>query len=239
MSSPEANWNRVWERSKQTGSYSYIHSRLERSMDKVGYFISNGVLFQDGDRVLEAGCGDGLVLLSLLRLFEIQGHGLDISVSAKERAEELMEAEGKRFSFDIGDILAMPYPDDHFDKIVCLGVIEHFLDPTQSLAEVYRVLKPGGQVIMMTPNKKSLGVLDRKLKEWLGTWPFGYQTEYSPKELERLMTAQEFKILKREGLLRRRLPNDNRTVRVIGNFDRMMNLFVDDWGFFSYVFATK
>lgn len=239
MSSQEVYWNNVWAQSNKNGSYSYVDSRFERTLDKIGYFIQSGVIFKDGDKVLEAGCGDGLILLSLLRLFKIDGYGVDFSEEAKKRAEALMKEEGNHFNYDLANINELPYEENSFDKIICLGVIEHFKDQEKCLKELYRVLKPGGHVIMMTPNRLSVGVLDRVLKEAVGRWPFGYQTEFSPGTLEKKMRSAGFCIQKTEGILRKRLPNDNTTFKMIGYLDRVISLVVKDWGFYSYVFATK
>lgn len=233
------NWNQVWAQTNRPGSYSFFESRMERAMDKIGYFIQSGVIFRSGEKVLEAGCGDGLILIGLLRLFKIQGFGVDFSENAKIQAEILMQRENSFFNFDIANVKSMNYPDNHFDKVISLGVIEHFENPTDSINELYRVLKPGGQAIIMTPNKLSFGVFDRKIKELLKLWPFGYQTEFSPRTLSKKLALSGFDIIKKESLLRRRLPHDNFTFKLIGCLDKIMNLIIMDWGFYSYVFATK
>jgi ubiquinone/menaquinone biosynthesis C-methylase UbiE len=133
----------------------------------------------------------------------------------------------------------LPYDSNSFDKIISLGVIEHFKDPSQSIKEMYRVLKPGGNLILMTPNKLSLGVIDRRIKESLDRWPFGYQTEYAPNQLQKLLENYNFGINKTIGQLRRRLEKDNRSFKLISFSDQFLNLFNKHWGFYSYVFATK
>ena len=53
----------------------------------------------------------------------------------------------------LGSILEMPFPDNSFDYIVSSEVIEHTMDPLHAFNELYRVLKPGGKLVLTTPNK--------------------------------------------------------------------------------------
>jgi len=232
-------WDDVWASSGNQGSYAGVESRMERALDKVGYFIQNGFPLKQGSRVLEAGCGDGMILLSMMRLVEIQGYGLDFSTNARARAEDLMAHEGNRFEFVHGRLDGLPFEDDHFDLAVCLGVIEHVPDPTEQIRELHRVMKPGGHLVMMTPNRLSFGVADRLLKTWFGAWPYGYQTEYSPRKLASLMSEQGFRIDKYCAYPRQRLAKDSRAFKAISLLDRFLGTVLAHWGFYSYVFARK
>jgi ubiquinone/menaquinone biosynthesis C-methylase UbiE len=53
----------------------------------------------------------------------------------------------------VGSILEMPFPDAHFDIVVSSEVIEHTPNPEQAIKEIYRVLKPGGVMVLSTPNR--------------------------------------------------------------------------------------
>lgn len=50
-----------------------------------------------------------------------------------------------------GDLLALPFPDDHFDGVVLTEVLEHCIDPARAMREVTRVLKPGGLLLVTSP----------------------------------------------------------------------------------------
>ncbi|WP_236939169.1 class I SAM-dependent methyltransferase [Evansella clarkii] len=231
-------WDNVWEEDK-AGTYSYIESRIERALDKIGLFIQNGIEFKPNERVLEAGCGDGLILLALMRLIKVNGYGVDFSEVAKKKAIKLMGQEENFFDYRIADVEKLPFEDNYFDKIISLGVIEHFNDPRKAIDELYRTLKPGGLVILMTPNKLSLGVLDRVIKEVFNKWQFGYQTEYTPKQLSRLMEKGNFKTVKYFSNLRRGLENDTTSFKLISTTDQMVNVVNKNWGFYSYTIAEK
>ena len=126
----------------------------------------------------------------------------------EELVSSLMEKERSHFNFALADIRKLPYPDNFFDKLVCLGVIEHMDNQEEPLKELLRVLKPNGVAIIMTPNLLSFGFLDRVLKQALGKWHMGFQIEFSPKKLSKLLINSGFKDVKRKSILRKSLKHD-------------------------------
>ena len=231
-------WNNVWDRDNSPNAYSFLPSRYERALEKVAYFIRAGVQFSTNERILEAGCGDGLISLSLLSLFDVECHGVDFSESARTCALKAMRQANRYFDFSLADIRETDYPNNFFDKIICLGVIEHF-DPLDALNEIRRILKPGGTLILMTPNRLSLGRWQRICWQKLGKWEFGYQTEYTTDELARLVSQAGLSSQKKEICLRRRSDNHCLKLQMIAVVDQLVNAVIPQWGFYSYVFATK
>src|SRR5260370_25436688 len=64
--------------------------------------------------------------------------------------------------FRVGDMERLPFPDDTFDAVVCLGVIEYLAADDRALREIWRVLRPGGTAVISTPSAISpLHHLDR------------------------------------------------------------------------------
>ena len=95
-------------------------------------------------RVLDAPCGDG----SLAR--ELSARGWRVSAADLEPVSS-SEADGVRFvRLDLDACL--PFPDGAFDAVVSLEGLEHLLLPAQCLAEFCRVLRPGGRLVLTTPN---------------------------------------------------------------------------------------
>ena len=88
--SSKHHWENVWKFSNNKQSYNFPPSRIERAKDKLKTFIYNEYYFSPGDKVLEAGCGDGAILFKLIEKYKIEGHGIDISENAKRIATEYM-----------------------------------------------------------------------------------------------------------------------------------------------------
>ena len=104
-----------------------------------------------GARALEVGYAAGIVLYNLAsKVSELHGIDLDAEpVTAGARLEQL----GIKAKLVQGSVLDMReyYPDEFFDLIVCFSVMEHIADSAGVLAEMWRVLKPGGTVIIGMP----------------------------------------------------------------------------------------
>ena len=79
--------------------------------------------------------------------------GVDISKDCLRHAERLLEKKEVvgRSELSVADVRSLPYPDDTFDVVVAVEVLEHIPDPEAGLAEAMRVLKPGGYAITALP----------------------------------------------------------------------------------------
>lgn len=101
-------------------------------------------------RALEIGCGSG-TFLGLLKHHGWQVAGVELSARAAAAAKEKLGVD-----VFVGPLEAAGFAADSFDYIHMSHVIEHLPDPVQSLREVRRLLKPGGEVYIETPNIDSL-----------------------------------------------------------------------------------
>lgn len=99
---------------------------------------------RQGLRLLDAGCGTGGTLSRMGGLGEL--HGLDFSPYAlaftRQRGFDLLA---------VGDLTAMPYRPGSFDAVLSCDVLEHLGDDRGGLAEMARVLRPGGHVVLTLP----------------------------------------------------------------------------------------
>jgi len=101
-----------------------------------------------GGRILEVSCGSGSVLMQL------RGRGYQIRGTNFSKYEERLEAEFIDHGVDI--LQGLPYEDASFDGVILLDVIEHLRDHDRAVAELSRVCREGGHVIVMTPNTMKL-----------------------------------------------------------------------------------
>lgn len=97
-----------------------------------------------GARVLEVAPGPGYLALELARL-GYRVTGLDISHSFVRIARENAAAAGLAIEFRHGDAAHLPFDDGSFDFAVCTAAFKNFSDPAGALAEIHRVLRPGGE----------------------------------------------------------------------------------------------
>jgi len=104
-----------------------------------------------GQRVLDVGCGDGSFTEALVDGFD-EVHGIDVQEAWLSRFRE--RCAGRRH-FHIHQMSAseMTFPSDHFDVIISLETIEHIPDLEGAAAEMARVLKRGGELVLTCPNR--------------------------------------------------------------------------------------
>lgn len=108
-------------------------------------------------QILDVGTGTGTNLRLLQQLGFADVTGLDFS----DDAIYFCQQKGLGF-VKKGDVRDLPFIDDSFDVIFATDIIEHIDDDLQALAEIRRVLKPGGKAILMVPAFQALwGVQDR------------------------------------------------------------------------------
>jgi SAM-dependent methyltransferase len=98
------------------------------------------------DTVLDVACGPGLVVAAFGRVAR-HATGIDVTPAMLDRAREVTAGLGN-VTLDGGDVLALPYADGAFSVVVSRFAFHHFPDPRAVLAEMRRVCRPGGRVIV-------------------------------------------------------------------------------------------
>ena len=109
-------------------------------------------------RLLDAGCGKGYLGEELVKYVQ-NYYGFDLSDTA-------IAIAGKRIKggkFRAGSISKLPYENECFDCIVCSEVLEHIPRYPIAIQELSRVLKPGGEMLVSTPNKLNPDMLLRTI----------------------------------------------------------------------------
>ncbi len=106
-----------------------------------------------GCSVLDVGCGTGDMLIGLATSVEgVKGVGIDASESMIATARSRAEPGGLPLSFAVGDVERLELPDGSFDRVVCSRVLLHLERPAAAVAEMSRVLAPGGRVAIFEPD---------------------------------------------------------------------------------------
>lgn len=140
---------------------------------------------QTGGRLLEVGCGSGTMLATMA------GYGWDVTgLDFDERA--VANARAKGLEVHHGGLAQQRYSEHMFDAVVMSHVIEHVAEPEALLRECLRILKPGGKLVVITPN-----VSGRMHAMYRGNWlhldPPRHLFLFSPTALATLVDKAGFR----------------------------------------------
>lgn len=102
----------------------------------------------DGARVLEVAPGPGYLAIAMARGGRLKVTGLDISRTFVEIASEHARKAGVTVDFQRGDVAQMPFAGGTFDLVVCQAAFKNFTLPRSAIAEMHRVLRPGGVAVI-------------------------------------------------------------------------------------------
>jgi ubiquinone/menaquinone biosynthesis C-methylase UbiE len=115
-----------------------------------------------GKELLEVGCGAGIDLVRFARA-GAKVTGIDLSRIAIELAHQNIEQNGLSAGLCVMNGEAMQFPDNSFDVVYAHGVLQYTADTGKMIAEIHRVLRPGGEAIVMVYNRNSWLNLMRKV----------------------------------------------------------------------------
>lgn len=153
-----------------------------------------------GLKILEIGCGDGSTGAEALR------RGLAAEYCGVELFEDAANTASKELSTVVtGNVenCSLPWPDEYFDAVIASEVLEHLLDPWATVANLHRLMKPGGRIFASSPNVcfhrvirmllkgrfdlESKGVMDRTHFRWFT--PATYEEMFREAGFESIETA--------------------------------------------------
>ena len=140
----------------ELGSDDFYHL-LGQTMER---YIYKKQLFYDlanssaGQKLLEVGCGLGLELAKLGKLgFDVTG--IDLSPKAVGLSESYLRNQGIKGQTLVQNAENMDFPNDAFDIIYSSGVLQHTPNIDKAIAEIWRVLKPAGRILIVLYHRHS------------------------------------------------------------------------------------
>ena len=165
---------------------------------------------QPGETVLDCGCGFGFTLNLLHVLTEAHLIGLDLQAV---RLSDARDRLGDRVTLVQGSAQSLPFADNSLPKAVCSEVLEHLPDDASAAAELYRVLEPGGSLVVTVPSSAypwgwdpfnwTLERVGRSPiageRTFSGIW-YGHQSLYSTSELTCLLSGAGFEVISTRSL---------------------------------------
>lgn len=169
--------------------------------------------YTEGGRLLDVGCGSGNFLSSVRELgWDVRGVEVDSRAAARAR-------DGLGLDVFCGTLADAALPEASFDVVTMRHVLEHLPDPSGTLAEVYRVLRPAGQLMIEVPN--IAGFAARLFR----TWWFNLDLPrhcyaFTPDTLARIVQAR--------GFLHIRVTHLADTSGIRGSFQYLWNAYTGD-----------
>lgn len=131
-----------------TPFYDFIQKYVVRDVRYKSLLIQQAKL-KAGQRVLDLGCGTGtLAIMAKQAQHKAEVFGLDADPEMLKMAHNKSDQTKLKVTFDVGFTNNLPYPDESFDRVLSSIMIHHLKTPdkVKTAREVYRVLKPGGQL---------------------------------------------------------------------------------------------
>ena len=151
-----------------------------------------------GAKILEVGAGSGRDTLGLVRAGAI-GFVLDYSPASLALVREQAARQGLTVNLVQADALAMPFRDGAFDVVFHQGLLEHFRDPQPLLRENARVTRRAGRVVVDVPQTVHPYTAMKNTLIVLGRWFAGWETQFTPAELERTLEQAGLKVRRTYG----------------------------------------
>jgi ubiquinone/menaquinone biosynthesis C-methylase UbiE len=194
----QETWEEVWASSAP--NYDPAEPQLRDSLALIERFWP-----ERSGRFLEAGCGSAANALNLAQR-GADVAGIDLSPSGLSMAKSAFAERGLRGEFLRGDVREIPFPDESFEFVYAGGVVEHFVETDQAVAEMVRVLRPGGRLLLTVPaltlsysylflrgNIPAVPMVEEamsfvQLRLLRGAFAaFGYERSFRPRAIRRLL----------------------------------------------------
>lgn len=151
-------WEQIWGEHMHHGYYgrggNYKLDRRQAQINLIEELLiwADVQLDNPPKNIIDVGCGIGGSTLYLARKLGSKATGITLSPVQTSRAKERASAKDlqDRVQFEVANALDMPFEDNTFDLVWSLESGEHMPDKTKFLQECYRVLQPGGKLILAT-----------------------------------------------------------------------------------------
>ncbi|HLQ23897.1 MAG TPA: class I SAM-dependent methyltransferase [Gemmatimonadales bacterium] len=201
MNGFEQQWQRRFEKFATRHQSDHLVSGwslagLRKRLATFERLLDEGLLVP-GARALELGCGAG----TYVRLLAKRGHpvtGLDYSLPSLVRAAAADPARAGRYV--AGSAYALPFPSGAFRAVICIGVLQALEQPSLTIGEIARVLRPGGVVVVETLNPRNPVATARRLAAFARRQ--STRLRYgAPRVIERAMAARGIRPVQKLGIL--------------------------------------
>lgn len=178
-------WDNIWRKD----IYSIPKLRIEKAREKVNQLLELVDITSDM-KVLDLGSGGGYLAKVLYERTRAQIIGVDSSEVAINIANH--RCAGLPIQFILSNVESLPQELSDFDIVLSFGIIEHVKDITTCINEIKRVLKHSGLLFIYSSNKHSFIYPQRRIKEILKIWRYGYQKNWILEDLVNYLQTSGF-----------------------------------------------
>jgi ubiquinone/menaquinone biosynthesis C-methylase UbiE len=160
MSGSKAETRRWFDRRAR----SYEGGVTSRWRDPVQRASLEALELSPADKLLDVGCGTGAASRAAAEIGAAVV-GVDLSPKMVKKAVSLA-ATRENLAFEVADVEHLPFPDGRFTAVLCSNAFHHYPDPAGAVAEMYRVLAPGGRLALgdATSDLRAARIADRFLR---------------------------------------------------------------------------
>lgn len=188
--STKDHWEKFWDEKKEINQVYSTGDRIFSNLKSLAEF--------KGKKILEVGAGSGRDSFRLAHE-KAQVFVLDYSPKALDIINKLNDKNEVLVNCLQADALNMPIPDESFDIVFHQGLLEHFRYPLPLLQENYRILKPGGLLLVDVPQRYHIYTAIKHFLILINKWFAGWETEFSINQLNQLMKTAGFETKREYG----------------------------------------
>lgn len=219
-------WDNIW----LNDSYSDPSLRKLKAKYKLDLFCDD-ICINSDTICVDIGCGGGYISRELYKNYKCKIYSCDNSSVAIDFALKHNKFENCNYLLNPANQIELP--DATADLVICIGVLEHIENIESALSEINRILKNDGKFVIISSNYYSLIFIDRIIKQLLNKWKYGYQKNWKPSKLKKLLIENGFcvkKINVHQGF---------GDFGAINSIDRIINSIAPFWGRYIKIIGEK
>ena len=173
-----------------------------------------------GKRVLDVGCGDGVLSVTLAQAgADVTGLDYDplMLAAARRRANDA----GQKVALVEGDAQSLPFADSAFDIVVAVTILCFVAEPVRTFHEMARVLRPGGRLVIGELGRYSIWAAKRRIAGWFGSKTWRVARFRTARDLEKLAIAADLEVETVRGAVD--YPPSNLSARRLSPYDQRLS----------------